>query len=107
LDIHVSDSVDVKAVGVDLRARHHQVNLHQVPVSALRIIRALQGHATVRDAIVEARQVIAQFAGTLLEGSRTLHVEEGQNDRRLHLAIIGNCRRRDIRGFRPALRGVR
>ena len=58
--ILVSRTIDMKAVGEDLRAGHHQVNLDQILcAAAITVIRALERNMAVRDPLVEARQMMA------------------------------------------------
>jgi len=57
--ILVSRAIDMKAVGVNLRAGHHQVNLDQIRCAAVvRVIRALERNIAVRDPLVETRQMM-------------------------------------------------
>jgi hypothetical protein len=85
--ILVSRAIDMKAVGVDLRAGHHQVNLDQILcAAAVRVIRALERNTAVRDPLVETRQMMTQFPRTLLESSGAVDVIERQNDGCSHSA---------------------
>jgi len=82
IDILVSRAIDVKAVGVDLRAGHHQIDLDQILCASIvtRVIRALQRHMAVRDPVVEARQMMTQFSRSLLQGAGAVEVMKRQND---------------------------
>jgi hypothetical protein len=61
VNIVMSCAIDVKAVGMDVRAGHRQVNLHPIRRAGVpaRAIRPLDRHMTVRDPLVETRQMMA------------------------------------------------
>jgi hypothetical protein len=75
INILVSRTIYVKAVGVDLRTGHDQVNHDQVgcPGGAT-VTRAFERHMTLCDPLAEALQPRSQFPCASLEGSRVIDV---------------------------------
>jgi hypothetical protein len=64
----VSRAVDVKAVGMNLRAGHGQVNLDQIAGPAVvTAARTFESHVALHDPVAEALQPRAQFARTIFE----------------------------------------
>jgi hypothetical protein len=68
IDILVSRTVDMKTVGMDLRAGHGEVNPDPVAGSALvAIARAFERHVTPRDPLTESCQPRTERACPILQ----------------------------------------
>jgi len=68
--IPMSCTIDMETVGMDLRARHDQVNLDQIGCPGVAAgIRALERHMTLRDPPVISLQPSPQFPRAILEGA--------------------------------------
>src|SRR5208282_1423481 len=75
IDVLVACAIHLQTVGVDLRARHGQIDLYHIGcAAAMTAARSFERHVTLRDPLAIALQPLPELACPRLEGTRMIQV---------------------------------